>query len=553
VKTCPRCGASAGDEDVFCEADGTKLGGTPRAAAAEEPEAAAVVRIAGEARCATCGAKNSDGGDGYCAACGHRVYGSRSTLPGAAPAKIGEYTVTRGHGDGDMVVRNAAGASFLLFFGPVEPMRTEESALTAGLVPGVFPRVIASGALPSLGHYVVVDADVEAAPLDRAVLSFPQALGLARALLDAAEALEGLRLAWEPFPSDIHVTPSGELRLMRVRGARPLNEGEGINAKKVLEALGSALVPTPFGLGTPGLVRLLLPRTNFSTAVSETVTSARQEVARATEIAGRAAAGNDGGALAELCDPGLRRNHNEDATAVAEGEVGKEPWKVLVVCDGVSSSTHAEQASTIAAKVSCDALAHFARSGDILREGCSSAVVAAIRAAHVAICTSGIEFGSGPPPGTTIVVALVFRKSLTVGWVGDSRAYWVSEQGSELCTTDHSWVNEAIARGEVTLAEAMMSPLAHALTRCLGPLESDTEAIVTVEPDVRTKALPGPGKLVLCTDGLWNYFPTAPAIAGLVHGAGKDASPAAIARFLVCHALAQGGGDNVSVAVLDVK
>ncbi len=543
MKSCPTCGASAGDQDAFCEVDGAKLvstGGGP-----------AMPWVGGEASCAACGAKNSDSGDGYCAECGHRLQSARSTLPGATPAKVGDYTVARGHGDGDLVVRDPAGASFLLLFGPPEATHAEAAALgSPGLTRGVFPRVLLEGDLASLGHYVVVDADVErCVPLDKARLSFAWAITLTRALLDAAAELEALRVAWEPSPSDIRVTPSGGLALMRVRGARPLAGGEALNAKKVLEAFGSALVPTPLGLGTPALVRLFLPSSNFSTATTETIGAARAEIARAEAVVAARVASP----MAELCDPGLRRNHNEDATALAEGDVGGEHFSVLVVCDGVSSSTHAEQASTIASKVARDALAHFARSGDILREGSSSAVVAAIRAAHVAVCTSGIEFGSGPPPGTTIVAALVFRKSLTVGWVGDSRAYWVSAQGAELCTTDHSWVNEAVARGEVTEAEAMLSPLAHALTRCLGPLETDATTIKDVEPDVRTKALPGPGRLVLCTDGLWNYFPAAPAIAGLVQGAGKDADAAAVARLLVCHALSQGGGDNVSVAVLDVK
>jgi len=118
-------------------------------------------------------------------------------------------------------------------------------------------------------------------------------------------------------------------------------------------------------------------------------------------------------------------------------------------------------------------------------------------------------------------------------------------------------VNEAVARGEVTMAEAMKSPLAHALTKCLGPLETGDGKLQEIAPDARTKALPGPGTLVLCTDGLWNYFPSASAIATLVHGAsaglGTRADPSTIARFLVGNALAQGGGDNVSVAVLDVR
>jgi serine/threonine protein phosphatase PrpC len=259
-----------------------------------------------------------------------------------------------------------------------------------------------------------------------------------------------------------------------------------------------------------------------------------------------------------VCDPGLRRPHNEDALASARGVTRGEPWTVLVVCDGVSSSSHAEQASAVASKTACDALAHFARSGDVAFEAGASAVAAAIRAAHLAVCAQGIDASGGDPPGTTIVAGLVWRRRLTVGWVGDSRAYWVSDHGSELLTHDHSWANEAIARGEVTEVEASLSPLAHALTRCLGPLEvvepgapggAPRARIQEIVPDVRARDLPGPGWIVLCSDGFWNYFSHAQEVAALVRGAGPDAGPGRVARRLVNQAILRGGQDNTTVLV----
>jgi len=150
-----------------------------------------------------------------------------------------------------------------------------------------------------------------------------------------------------------------------------------------------------------------------------------------------------------------------------------------------------------------------------------------------------------------VVAAFVHRRRLTVGWLGDSRAYWVTEAGdAELCTADHSWLNEALARGSVPVDEAMESPFAHALTKCLGPLEANIGS-GGVDPEVRSRPLAGPGHLVLCTDGLWNYFPSPEQVAELVRARGGGAS--AIARFLVCRALAEGGGDNVSVVVHRVE
>src|SRR5262249_45385880 len=111
----------------------------------------------------------------------------------------------------------------------------------------------------------------------------------------------------------------------------------------------------------------------------------------------------------------------------------------------------------------------------------------------------------------------------------------------------HSWVNETVDRGEMSEEEALRQPLAHALTRCLGPLEVG-ERLELVEPGIRQRDLPGPGLIILCSDGLWNYYPGGEDIATLVRQAGA-VSPQALSELLVNHALARGGQDNVSVAV----
>ena len=133
----------------------------------------------------------------------------------------------------------------------------------------------------------------------------------------------------------------------------------------------------------------------------------------------------------------------------------------------------------------------------------------AIRAArHSPSARSEFEHADAEPSRcTTIAGRPLYRRRFTVGWVGDSRAYWVSPLGSELLTQDHSWANETVARGEMTEAQAMAAPLAHALTRCLGPLEVEDE-IVEIDPDVRAAAdlLGTRAATVLCTDGQWNYF-----------------------------------------------
>ena len=538
-------------EDVaaFCSADGAVLVATrPSSPPRVSGTAMTIpVRRGSKAWCVVCGSTDIDGA-GYCAGCGNRLRARRSTMPGSAGVRIGAFTVLRPHADGDLLVKDAAGETRLLVLGPKESMAAEARALTA--LGGPFPAVLEQGHVHDVGHFVLLSVDtVGATPVRDAPVSFAAGISLLRAALDLAGRIEALGLAWEPSPSDFYAWGGGaRLSVTRARGVAKLRDGEPLNAKRVVEALAGTLLPTPFGMSSPGLIRLLLPRFNFSTLAVRSVESARDEVTRAESLV----ASKTDGAVAALCDPGLRRQHNEDATAVAHGELHGEPYAVLVVCDGVSSSSRADQASSMASKHTRDAIDAFVRAGVDVTGSATVAVGDAIRAAHRAVCEAKIDHGDGAPPGTTIVAALVHGRRLTVGWVGDSRAYWASADTAELVTTDHSWVNDALARGAVTTAEAMASPFAHALTKCLGPLENMSGGDAILEPDVRSLTLPGPCHLILCSDGLWNYFPSAQSIAAVVADAGKDADATAIARTLVCRALAEGGGDNVSVAVYAV-
>jgi PPM family protein phosphatase len=64
---------------------------------------------------------------------------------------------------------------------------------------------------------------------------------------------------------------------------------------------------------------------------------------------------------------------------------------------------------------------------------------------------------------------------------------------------------------------------------------------------VQTISAVGPGCLLLCSDGLWNYLPDAADIARFCTG---DA--AATARALTEFALDAGGEDNITVAVIPI-
>ena len=277
--------------------------------------------------------------------------------------------------------------------------------------------------------------------------------------------------------------------------------------------------------------------------------------------------------VAAVCDRGVRHARNEDAIAVAaRAEPGS--FAALVVCDGVSSAPDSDRASLGAARAARDLLARADGAA-----GAEAALLAAGAAAHKAAAevasrvadqgaTQAADQGGGPP-STTFVAALLAEGRLTVGWVGDSRAYWLPDaapdgsgegsagpvQQAVQLTADDSWAAEAMALG-VPRAEAESGPNAHAITRWLGADAPDPR------PRTVTRVLDAPGWLLLCSDGLWNYCSGAADLARLVDRTlsgstdpdhDPDHAPAALAAALVTWAVEQGGADNISVALARVQ
>jgi serine/threonine protein phosphatase PrpC len=243
--------------------------------------------------------------------------------------------------------------------------------------------------------------------------------------------------------------------------------------------------------------------------------------------------------LAGVSDRGRKHHRNEDFFALASVADAD----ALVVCDGVSSSQNADQASEAAANAAGAVLRNALTS----RETAPGLLHAAVRAAQKAVTelpsTSG---SSSDPPETTIVAALRRGRRLTVAWIGDSRAYLVTANSVRLLTRDHSWVNDVIAAGRMTLAEALQAPQAHALTRTLG----GPEAVLDDRPEMVVLDLPESGWLVLCTDGLWNYITVPAQLAELVRASAPGHDALTIAQRLVRFACDRGGHDNITAAVL---
>lgn len=260
--------------------------------------------------------------------------------------------------------------------------------------------------------------------------------------------------------------------------------------------------------------------------------------------------------VAGVCDRGVRHSRNEDAMALAASPsaVDERAFAALVVCDGVSSAPDSDVASLAAARAARDVLASGSQEGAAPVTGEPSARIGAwsarvgeaSRAAQSAIlATVGDMADRENPPSCTFATAVVDGPLVVAGWVGDSRAYWVPDEGeARQLSVDDSWAQEMIAQG-VPRAQAEASPQAHAITRWLGPDAPD--------PVARTAAtLPDrDGWVLVCSDGLWNYCSPAADLAGLVRATHErvGGEPQALAGALVDWANAQGGRDNITATL----
>jgi len=101
-----------------------------------------------------------------------------------------------------------------------------------------------------------------------------------------------------------------------------------------------------------------------------------------------------------------------------------------------------------------------------------------------------------------------------------------------------------VSSGVMSLEDAAKAPQAHGITHWLG-----ADAGESAEPDAMRFKFPGPGYLLLCTDGLWNYAPEPEQLRNVLKG--SDALE--MARNLVEFANSQGGHDNITAVLLRVS
>jgi PPM family protein phosphatase len=202
---------------------------------------------------------------------------------------------------------------------------------------------------------------------------------------------------------------------------------------------------------------------------------------------------------------------------------------LFAVADGMGGA----QAGEIASKLAAAAL-EDTDSGGLSGE---ERVTALIQEANRRVYERSNEDPSASGMGTTITVALVEDGTVTIGHVGDSRAYRYRDGAIEQITEDHSLVNELMKTGKLSPEEAEMHPQRSVITRALGTdpdVDVDSFTLKTQAGDV----------FLLCSDGLTTMVDDND-ILGVLEKYHDDLDR--VTKSLISAANRGGGEDNITV------
>ncbi|WP_416826898.1 Stp1/IreP family PP2C-type Ser/Thr phosphatase [Ectobacillus polymachus] len=235
-----------------------------------------------------------------------------------------------------------------------------------------------------------------------------------------------------------------------------------------------------------------------------------------------------------LSDRGKVRQHNEDSAGVfynVDGDI------LAIVADGMGG----HRAGDVASQMAIQLIHDFWKQA----QGVHTPKLAEkwlyehVEIVNERIYNYSFENEECQGMGTTIVIAICTDTFVTIGHIGDSRCYIVSDNEMTLATEDHSLVNELVRYGEITKEDAEIHPRRHVLLRALG-----TEK--TANLDSKTLILEQGDQLLLCSDGLSNKVSEEEMKQILV----SDLDLQGKGEELVKKANDMGGEDNITLVIV---
>lgn len=235
---------------------------------------------------------------------------------------------------------------------------------------------------------------------------------------------------------------------------------------------------------------------------------------------------------AYLTDTGRTRELNEDYVYASEKPVGNLP-NLFIVADGMGGHNAGDFASDFTVKTMVEEIeASFEKNPSIIFQK-------AINVANQKLREIAASDASKRGMGTTVVAATCMGKYLQVANVGDSRLYVVNDTIKQI-TTDHSYVEEMIRRGNLQRENARSNPNKNIITRAVG-------AKSEIQADIYVLELKPGDLLLMCSDGLSNMLEDE-EMRMIIK---RQRDIVEMAEKLIEAANNNGGKDNISVVLIN--
>ena len=265
--------------------------------------------------------------------------------------------------------------------------------------------------------------------------------------------------------------------------------------------------------------------------------------------------------IAAKTDVGLERSNNEDNLQVS-ANLEETPMKwannqeyslgrkgaLLVVADGMGGMNAGEVASEIAINTVRDLFSPENITDEIVktRFTIEKFMKGVIVEADKRIKAFAKENPESRAMGTTIVIAWLFDGNLYVSWCGDSRAYiYNPSTGLFQITKDHSYVQDLVDAGKISIEDAFDFPDSNIITRSL----SDSTPKPNPDCLLMPQKLCDNDIILLCSDGL-NGMIRDQEIECII--AANQGNMTEYVDALINAALEAAGADNCTVALCQI-
>ena len=238
-------------------------------------------------------------------------------------------------------------------------------------------------------------------------------------------------------------------------------------------------------------------------------------------------------------DIGLRRAQNQDSGASCP-DLG-----LFIVADGMGGHRGGEIASAMAVEI----IPEMVRDAQSRTDDWSPRQVLndAIQKANHSIYDRSLKEPELQGMGTT-ATALLFRENerkLTIGHVGDSRAYYFRRGAVWQLTRDHSLVQEKLRAGLITRDQAKSDQMRNVITRSVGFGHETMVEIYEMEYEKGDIFL-------LCSDGLSGQVEDQEILQVIEKKMLDTTDPKNAVADLISWANARGGHDNTTVIIVKV-